>query len=395
MRATTIIHRYIFRELISPFTISLLFLTFIFIMVRIPDIINMVVNYDTGLSTVFLLISFFLPRVLEFAIPMSVMIAVLLTFMRMSGDNEIIALKGGGVTIYRLLPPVILFTLACTAISVVVTVYGIPWGNLSIKKTSIEMARSSMNVALKERSFNTDVDNLMIYVSSIDIPTGELRDVFIEDSRTPGQIIVSVAPKGVILGDSGTDIYTLRLFQGKVNQVSLEKQQVNSVDFDRYDINLDFGAGRGGAAGAVSKDLDEMSLGELLQVARTPGAPLKQINSALMELHEKFSLPAACLVLGVLSMALGLQAGSSRRSSGFGLGLFFILLYYLLLAGSWSVGETGGVPPGVGMWFPDIVMGICGGYLLVRIAREQPVTLPGPVRQAVSSLKKRVLPKAG
>lgn len=97
----TTINRYIFRELIPPFVISSVFLTSIFLMTRIPEITNMAVNYNTGVVSLLLLILYTLPRFMEFTIPMSVMISVLLTFMRMSADNEIIALKGGGVTIYR------------------------------------------------------------------------------------------------------------------------------------------------------------------------------------------------------------------------------------------------------------------------------------------------------
>ena len=64
----------------------------------------MVVNYNSSIMDILLLISYTLPRFMEFTIPMSAMIAVLLTIMRMSGENEIIALKGAGMSLYKLLP---------------------------------------------------------------------------------------------------------------------------------------------------------------------------------------------------------------------------------------------------------------------------------------------------
>ncbi|MCP4119814.1 MAG: LPS export ABC transporter permease LptF [Desulfobacteraceae bacterium] len=371
----TTINRYIFRELIPPFAISSIFLTSIFLMTRIPQITNMVVNYNTGILSVLLLISYTLPRFMEFTIPMSVMISVLLTFMRMSGDNEIIALKGGGMTIYRLLPPVLLFCFLGTLLTLGVTVFGVPWGKLEFKTTGIQIARSNLNVALSERQFNSGFKDVMIYVSSMDMKTKVLKDLFIEDSRTEDRVTVSVAPEGILAKDSRTGDFTLRLYGGTVNQVDLKNKSVNSMDFNTYDINLDFEQAQKKAI-RVKKDFDEMSLKELTAFIEKDSGESPDLNSALMILYEKFSIPLACMALGVLAMALGLQSASSRRTAGFGMGIFFFLLYYMLLAAGWSAGETGFYPPVIGMWVPDLVMGSIGVFFLFRIANERPVQLP-------------------
>ena len=99
-------------------------------------------------------------------------------------------------------------------------------------------------------------------------------------------------------------------------------------------------------------------------------------NKALMIFHGKFSLPFACICLGLLAFPLGIQSVSLKRSSGFGLGLFFFIIYYLLLAIGWSAGESGQYPPVLGMWMPDIIMGCAGIYLLYRNAKERPVKMP-------------------
>ena len=95
--------------MIPPFVINLLFFNFIFLLTKILDITNMIVNYRISLFDVLLLLIYSMPHFLEFVIPMSVMMTILLTFFRMSSDNEIVALKAGGMSIYKLLPPVLLF----------------------------------------------------------------------------------------------------------------------------------------------------------------------------------------------------------------------------------------------------------------------------------------------
>ena len=107
----TIIQRYIFKELLPPFGISLAFFSFIFIITQMNLITGYIINYQIGVGTVGLLLAFAMPYFLQFVIPMSVMLSALLTFLRMSGDMEIVALKAGGISIYRLLPPVLLFGL--------------------------------------------------------------------------------------------------------------------------------------------------------------------------------------------------------------------------------------------------------------------------------------------
>lgn len=387
MRVNTIINRYIFRELIPPFAITLLFLTFIFLMTRIPQITNMVVNYNTNISDVFLLIVYTLPRFLEFTLPMSVMISVLLNFMRMSQDNEIIALKAGGVIIYRLLVPVMFFCVLGTLITLWITLCAKPWGNRAIAYQSIKVARSSFNIALKERRFNNTFNGIMIYVNAKNIKTKQLKDVYIEDSRINGKISISIAPSGILLSDPKNMSYTLRLFNGMVNQVDLKTKSVNDVYFTTYDINFNLKPHRKREA-KKSKEIDEMSFMELLKFIGEKKGNKKLENSALMEFHEKLSIPFACMALGLLFFALGLQSGSSKKSSGLGLGLFFFLLYYLLLAAGWSFGKYRFYPPVVGMWLPDFVMAFAGIYILKRIANERPFRIPRFISVYVASIKK-------
>ncbi|MCK5837642.1 MAG: LptF/LptG family permease, partial [Desulfobacula sp.] len=157
-------------------------------------------------------------------------------------------------------------------------------------------------------------------------------------------------------------------------------------------INIDLNAmSQGGKK--ISKDLDERSLVDLIKFMRSGIKDKVLLSAVLMELHEKFSIPFACLSLGLLAFPLGVQSNSLRRSSGFGLGVFFFLLYYLFLALGWSAGETGNYPPLLGMWLPNVIMGGTGIFLIVRNAKEKPVQFPFFVRKAALTIKKQFMRK--
>jgi lipopolysaccharide export system permease protein len=375
VRSINTINKYIFRELFFPFLSSLFFLTFVFLMSRIPEITNMVMNYNVPVSSVLVLLGFKLPRFLEFTIPMSVTISILLTFMRMSGENEILALKASGSSLYKLLPPVLTFCVLGTILSLLVTIFVMPWAKTSFKLKSIEFAQSSIDMALQERQFNAQVDDLMIYVAHVDVKTHGLEDIVIEDRRTKGVVSISTAPSGKIISSENKQVYTIRLYDGAINQVKLDEGSVNNIKFGGYDIVIDLDA-MNKNIGNTGKRIDERSLGDLVQFIRSGIKNQTKLNEALMELHEKFSVPFACLALGLLSFPLGVQSSSTHKSSGLGLGLFFFLLYYLLLATGWSVGESGAYPPFLGMWMPNVVLGSAGIYLLIRNVKDRPVQLP-------------------
>jgi len=312
---------------------------------------------------------------LEFTVPMAVTISIFLTFMRMSQENEIVAIKGAGVSIYKLLPPVIAFCFMGVLLTMCVSVFGVPWGTLSIKKKSIEIARSSIDAALHERQFNSELEGVMIYVSHIDIKTKTLKNVFIEDRRTKGIVNISTAPDGKLIQSGADHIYTIKLYNGMINQVDLEDKSVNNIHFGSYDTNLDLDDMNGGST-KIAKELDERDIVDLIRFIRSGTLNKLDLSAALMEFHERFAIPFACMSLGLLSFPLGIQSASLRRSSGFSLGVFFLLFYYFLQAAGCSAGESGIFSPFLSMWLPNVIVGWVGVLFLIRNAKGKPVQFP-------------------
>jgi len=371
----SILFRHLFLEMLPPFFINLAFFSFIFLMKQILDITDMIVNHNVGLGAVGLLLLYTMPYFLQYIIPMSVMMAVLMALLRMSSDNEIIALKASGVSIYRLLPPVLLFSLAGTLIAGFMTVYGVPHGSSRFKALLFDVVTANLNVSLKERTFNDSFDQVMIYVNKIDPRSGELLNVFIEDQRQPGVNNTVIAKRGRIAGDPENMLYQMRLYDGTINQMNVEAGSSHIVSFDTYGIRLDLKAAMGDAKKSRTRP-KEMTLLQLNQYIRT----VKDKNdkdryySALLQLHKKFSIPVACIAMGLLAVPLGIQARHSNKAFGIGLGLFFFLLYYMLLSIGRAFGESGSYPPAIGMWMPNVVLGSVGMYLLLRTAREKAVS---------------------
>jgi lipopolysaccharide export system permease protein len=154
--------------------------------------------------------------------------------------------------------------------------------------------------------------------------------------------------------------------------VDLKAQAANAIKFETYEMNLDIKQMRNKAA-KQRRPLEEMSWTELGQVLKKAKQKDKHYYKAQMKRHEKIALPAACLALGLLALPLGLQAGTDKRSKGIMVGMGLFLLYYILLSMGWALGESGTLPPIIGMWAPNVLMSATGIYFYTRVLKDRPL----------------------
>lgn len=382
-----IIHRYIFKELIPPLLVNLLFLTAIFLMTRMLQVTKLIVNYNVSLASIGLILVYSIPHFLVFVLPMSVMLAILLTLMRMSSENEIIALKSSGVSIYRLLPPIIVFAVAGFLATLFMTIYGMPRSKLAIAQLTYTMLTTNTEVGLKARNFNNRFQKVTLYVNEVDLHDKTMRDIFIEDRRNAKAVSTIVAPYGHFVKDREGNTVRLRLYKGMINQVNRAKRSANTIYFNTYDVSLDM-AQMTQADRNSRNDPDAMTLAELrAHVIEMKNDPQKY-HEALIALHEKFSIPSACLALGMLAIPLGIELKSRRRSAGLGMGMLIFILYYVMLTAGQVFGEMGVVPPAVGLWIPNVIVGFGGLVMLQRAAKEKPSYLDSLMRWAGGVIKR-------
>ena len=214
----------------------------------------------------------------------------------------------------------------------------------------------------------------MLYVNKVDFRNKELIDVFIEDKRQPDMVNTVVAPRGKLYSEPEKFLFHLILYDGKIHQSNLDDRIANSIGFDFYKISLDF-KDMFESEKYKKKGREEMTAAELIRYAKSYKKKDEFYYKILIELHQKFSLPFTCLALGLVAMPLGLQTRSAGRAYGLILGLFFLLIYYLMLSAGSVLTKTGSVPPVIGMWMSNVVMTAIGIYLLLRTGKEHPIRL--------------------
>ena len=94
-----------------------------------------------------------LPDFVVFALPAVSLMSVVLAFLRLSADSEIIALKSCGISLYQMLPTVVVLSIVGLLLTAFISIYAVPWGNNSFKDLVFQIAESKADLGIKERIF--------------------------------------------------------------------------------------------------------------------------------------------------------------------------------------------------------------------------------------------------
>lgn len=364
-----IINWYLFKEILGPFLISLLTFSLIMLMGRTLRMTDLLVNKGLNVVDVLQLLAYILIPFYGYIIPMSLLLTVLLGLGRLSADNEIVALKTSGISLYQMVLPIGIFASMAFLVTTLITVYAYPWGFKSLKNLAFKIAKTRSEVGIQERTFNDDFDGMVIYVDKTSVKGGRLQGVFISDKRDPGLSTTIIAKEGHIISDPESMIVNLRLFDGTFHRAGDDMKSYQTGHFHTYDINLDLKAAMDDVK-REKKKYREMTLTELKEAINQSPETNPKLNEIKIEYYKKFTIPFACFVMGLLGIPLGIRKIRSGRSYGFVISLIILLSYYMLLITAESLGESGKISPLLSMWTPNILMGALGIYLFIHAARE-------------------------
>ncbi len=365
-----ILDRYIFREMLTAFTIGVVTFTFVLLMNKILRLVELIVNKGVPLGVVFRLFLYILPYSLVVTIPMATLLACLAAYGRMAADNEITALKVTGLSLYRLVAPAAVFALAAYLVTTYITMSLLPFSNRAFKGLVYQLTRLRATVGIQEGIFNTDFEGYTLYVHKMDPETGILLGVFIVDSRDPKEQRVIIAREGRI----SSDPEGLRVL---LNLKSVTTHITPPENPGRYQIatstEQNFGLQ---ISRALSDPIDrplgeqELTMGELRRRAARLRAEGQNFRPPLVEMHKKMAIPVACLLFGLVGPPLGIRIRRAGRAASLVISIGFALGYYVLIVAGEGLGTRGLLSPAWAMWLPNAILGVAGGYLLVSGAQE-------------------------
>lgn len=363
-----IINRYIFKEITSLFFIILFTLTFVLLMGNILQIMDLMVNKGISFLAIVKLIIFLLPSLFMFTIPIAFLVSILIAMGRFSADNEITALKTSGVSLMQIYYPVAFASLIAFAFTIIIGYYLVPHSYSASKRLLFDLAQQHAAIGIKEKVFNADFKDILLYAEKIHPKGDYMENVMISDNRIKGEQNTILAKKAYLFADADSMTVMLRLEGGSIHTVSSDFKKYRKIDFKSYDINLDLSTSISPAN--HSKTKDEMTMNELLEKMKEPGLNKVALREFAIEVHKKFSIPLSCIFFGLLALPLGIRNHRAVKSRGFTVGIIIATSYYLLRIGGEALIETGRLSPEVGVWTPNFIFALLGIYLFYMAYRE-------------------------
>lgn len=358
-----ILDRYLLKEMLVPFVLSLFITTSLLFAQQIIRLMELFLNRGVDLLTLGKLFLSILPPFLAITLPVSVLTASIIAFSRLSSDHEIIALKASGVGLGRLFLPVLVFSFVAYLATTFVSLYAQPWGGASLQKLAVKMIKQQISTGLEERTFNTFLDNMTIYVN--EIPTSQdLKGVFISDSRNPQERQIITAQRGTMLTDPSSQSMTLRLFDGRLYRKGKDPLTYQWMIFSSYDLKINL----------PSYLHQPITTGERPTLQEIRDNLLATQDSRwlrhLEDYYKNFTFPFACFIFGFMGVPLGTFSRGSGRLGAFALGITVAIIYYLMTVTSDLLVASMYITPLLGSWLPNLLLGAMTGLFMVATARE-------------------------
>ena len=347
--------------------LALLVFTFTLMIPPIMDEAQELLTKGVDGWTVAHLMVLLVPQGLSVTIPMALLIGLLMGLGRLSGDREIVALQACGISIIRLYRPIALLALLATVATGYTTIVLQPDANQTFRDIIFRTIAARAEDEVKPRVFDSGLPGLVVYVRDVDLQGTNWTDVFLADTRDGGPPIVYVAQEGRIVLDPEARVVDIVLTDGAAHSVAADDPSAYSVSrFDSSVLKLEpdtifF-------EGGTQRGLREMTIPELQEQVASIRASGASPHNPLMEIHQKFSIPVACLVFSLVGLGLGVTSRKDGKLASFAMGIGVIFAYYILMYGARAMAKGALVSPNLAMWLPDIVLGAGGiGLLIWRV----------------------------
>ncbi len=215
-----ILSRYILRQHLPPLGYAIAALTFAMLVNQVAKQFGNFVGKGLPWGVIFEVFALSIPFIVAMTLPMAVLVAVMYTFSHLAADNEVTAMKANGISIGRILAPVLGGAAVMTMISLFWNDQVLPRSNHTLRTLLVDIQRKKPTFQLKEQVINEVVPGqFFLRAARIDPAANTLNDVTIYDLQDPDRRRIIMADSGrMAYTGGGTDLY-LTLRDGEVHEI--------------------------------------------------------------------------------------------------------------------------------------------------------------------------------
>jgi lipopolysaccharide export system permease protein len=358
-----IIYRYVTREYLRVLIFALLTFTAIYFIVDFFERFDMFIKHKAPFDVIVKYFFFKVPFIIYQMIPIAVLLATLLTMGILSKNNEITAMKSGGVSIYKVSVPLVLIALLITALTFWSSEYVMPYTNMKVTDIKNSVKKKKQQSFLKHDKIWYSGKG-MIY--NIDYFDGKMN--------TLNGVTIFYFGDGVNLKkrvDAKTGEYVHGawiLMDGSVR----EFEDVDGImmtsklkEFSEMEVKLPESPK---TLKEIHKKADEMSYNDLKRFVAKIRSEGYSATEYEVDMHAKLALPFVSVIMTIIGIPFALKRErTGSLAVGIGISIAIGFFYWITLSFALSLGHAGVLPPVIAAWISLFIFLLIGAYMFSTI----------------------------
>jgi lipopolysaccharide export system permease protein len=323
-----------------------------------------ITDYGASFSSVVKIFVYGLPAIIMWTFPMSMLLATLLTFGRLSSSSEITAMKSCGISFSRIAAPAIFLGMIVTICAILFNEHIVPWANTSYN-----------NVVYYEIQGNTELKSQdHIIVKEFSGETME-RLIYAREYKAQDEILEGVTMQVLNAEGKVTHVENATyaewrdekwiMHDGMIYDLS-DEQRTHTMKFDQQILPVKASPRQ---IVREQKKPEELTMSELKAQIAIMKSQYVNTNKLETELYQRVTVPMASLIFALIGVPLGLQPTRTPSSVGFALSVVIIFLYYAVMTLANAIGRSGAIAPMYAVWIPNII-GLLSGFILIYRASK-------------------------
>ncbi len=356
----TILDRYILTELIGPFMIGVSGFLVMFTPIILIPLADLIIRAGASVSDAAQLLFYNYPYLMVLALPVAFLFATLLTIGRMTKDFEIIAMRSAGMSLKRIVAPILLTSLVLCAAAYYLNETVVPYANKQINLTVQRMTKSLARPPIKEHTFFQGTDGRYFYIRDVK-PNGVMSGVFVFDKTREG------LPQ-VIHAERARWIDKVWRFEfGTHYRYNRDGFIETEVAFKTMDILITLNANEMMPAGLNAQEMSSKQLASQIKDLRKSGAATNQVE---VQYYKKWAVSLISFFAALLAAPLGLMFSRMGAYVGVAFSIILVFVHYVTMQVTEAMGNYGKIPPFFGAWSSNLIFLVIGGFLVWRLDRR-------------------------
>ena len=363
------LHLYLLRQTLATCLLTVATFTLVLLLGNVlKDVFDLVAAGTLTVSAAAYAIGLLMPFALSFALPIGMLTASLLVFSRLSVDQELTAIRAGGISLVAAITPILLLSVVMTGVSATLNMVVAPRCRVAFNELRDTLGRQNPAAFIGEGRY-VNFRNFTVYAQ--EVRGNQLSDVLIygttnilkEGISTPVRNLDVWAPEAeLIIGTNGFP-QSIRLY--RLQGLILNGDTWQSGFRAEHEVPINDFSG----SDQKSRKLSLMTYPELreeLQRRRADGAP---VGPVLVHLNKQIAFAFACLAFPLVGIPLGIRVQRRETNIGVAVALVLLALYYSFVILGHAFETRAEFYPHLLFWFPNIAFQLIGMFLIWRANR--------------------------